>query len=386
MEHSEKKTVALMSISHAMVHIVMTAFPSVMPTLRGAGYSIEWLGRTNFIHRFIFGTGVLPAGFLVDKIGAKKVMLVFLFGASLVASSVIFLKGPGQLLLAMIGIGAFASLYHSSGMTVISYGKKARGRAFGIHGASGTLGEAMTPALCNLIIRGFSWRVAYLFIGLAGLVVATLASAVGIRWRPDRRNPARQEVPQEPEGIATSRLAWFLPTYLLYGLAYTGYISFLPTILSSNIEGGAGLWATAALLAGVPGQWVGGKLADRGGLEKSWTVVLLASIPALLGLWLFRGWLLMAPAVAFAFLYMTAQPVNNSLFARYSAARFRGRIYGIGFFLYFGVGALASQVGGKIAGRYGLQTLFLLLALASGIGGIIALASLVPGKCKARTD
>ena len=397
----ERKTLILTSLSHGLAHALMTAFPGIMPNFRALGFDLAWLGRANFIHRLLFGTGVLPAGVLVDRIGAKRVLLVFLFGASLVAlAGGVFLQ-PASVILLLVGIGAFASLYHSSGMSIVSYRKSGHGRAFGFHGIGGTLGEALSPLICNLLASAVSWKAPYILLGAVTFAVACVVLMTPLRWEvapPEEGGSSGSgETSQGMARVATSespqatRLAladestWrdalfcFLPTYLLFGLAYTGFITFLPTALSGELGGKGGFlknwpgfWASACLLAGIPGQWIGGRIADRWKLERAWFFLLSAATPALVGLWLFSGWWVLLPGVLFAFFYMTAQPINNSLFAKYASPTHRGRVYGLGFFFYFGVGSLASELGGRVGKAWGLKFFFLILAGATLAGGILA--------------
>jgi MFS family permease len=53
--------------------------------------------------------------------------------------------------------------------------------------------------------------------------------------------------------------------------------------------------------------------------------------------------------IIFGMAHFTWQPVGNSLIAQITHSHPRGLGYGIGFFLGFGVGALAAGIGGLIA-------------------------------------
>lgn len=56
------------------------------------------------------------------------------------------------------------------------------------------------------------------------------------------------------------------------------------------------------------------------------------------------------------------QPIGNGLVAYYTPPKWRGYAYSISFALSFGVGALASSIAGRIADRYSLDKVFIVMA------------------------
>jgi len=97
---------------------------------------------------------------------------------------------------------------------------------------------------------------------------------------------------------------------ILIGLIYRGSMVFLPSYLAERVGGelwGAeqivkgGLVATVALLIGVVGQYMGGALSPRVGLERLWLILLFASMPFLFLIGLTTNTALIIFAMAFAF-------------------------------------------------------------------------------------
>ncbi|MFQ5891868.1 MAG: MFS transporter, partial [Candidatus Methanofastidiosia archaeon] len=68
-----------------------------------------------------------------------------------------------------------------------------------------------------------------------------------------------------------------------------------------------------------------------------------------------------------------SQPPVNALIADLTPAKLRGRVYGIFFFLTFGVGALAPSILGWIIDSFGLEKIFTAMLLMSGVALVFAL-------------
>jgi MFS family permease len=154
-------------------------------------------------------------------------------------------------------------------------------------------------------------------------------------------------------------------------------MTYLPTYFSQNLNGGVfagrsvlkgGTFATAALLVGVAGQFVGGHLCSRYNLEKLFAVLMIITVPFLILMGVLTNVALLVVAMLFAFFHFSAQPVGNSLIAEYTDARGRGLGYGLYFSTAFGIGSLSSGFSGMIADRFGLNKVFFALAMVIFIG------------------
>jgi len=99
------------------------------------------MGNLATAFRMPFGVLALAAGFLTDRIGARRMMVTYLVGcgaASLVVSQVTSLSG---MFVALFALGSFASIYHPAGLALISHETSVenRARALGMHGIFGSL-------------------------------------------------------------------------------------------------------------------------------------------------------------------------------------------------------------------------------------------------------
>ncbi len=127
---------------------------------------------------------------------------------------------------------------------------------------------------------------------------------------------------------------------------------------------------------GIFGQMLGGKLADRFDLRYAYLAVHAASVPFLLAMAWTTDYVLAACAAMYVFFSLGMQPIENSLVAALTPARWRSTSFAIKFILVFGVGATAVHLVGKVKAAYSLEAVYVFLAavaflLVSSILGVI---------------
>jgi MFS family permease len=127
------------------------------------------------------------AGSLVDRFGARRVLLPSMIGFGLLIGSLYFLSGSLlqfyalYILLGIIGAGA----NNVSFMRVITaWFGRLRGRALGIASSGVAMGAAVLSFVAQECISHFGWRSGYLGIAAVILLVAVPIVALIIRDRP----------------------------------------------------------------------------------------------------------------------------------------------------------------------------------------------------------
>jgi MFS family permease len=127
------------------------------------------------------------AGSLIDRFGARRVLLPSMISFGLVLASLYFLSGSLlqfyalYILLGIVGAGANNVAF----MRVITaWFGRLRGRALGIASSGVTMGAAVLSFIAQLCISQFGWRAGYLGIAAVILLVAVPIVALVIRDRP----------------------------------------------------------------------------------------------------------------------------------------------------------------------------------------------------------
>ena len=119
-------------------------FPAFM---RDFGLSYAQLGLLMTLFFVISGVGQALAGFLVDRVGARPVLLCALACFVAAALAAAGAQSHGGLMLAAALAGLGNSAFHPADFTILNQRVSAPrlGHAFSVHGIAGTLGWAVAP-------------------------------------------------------------------------------------------------------------------------------------------------------------------------------------------------------------------------------------------------
>jgi MFS family permease len=363
------------------VHLYENVLPPLFPLLM-VFFNTDYfhLGLVVTIFSHAFGLGSLPAGFLADRIGPRRLVTIYLFGSGVLA---VFIWFSGTLItyaLLMGLLGLFCSIYHPAANTMISHAIRRKGEAFGIHGIAGSLGVAVAPVFSAWIGSSTGWKAPHVLLGLFGVCIGffslTLRTRTPVSTFSQGNHPPEGEPPRAPY----LHFIIFFISALALGMSYKGIMTFLPTYMGQKVSvrllgldsvsmGGA--VATLALLSGALGQYFAGRMVDRHQPEKIYfTVVALGTVFVFM-MAMSSGLTLVLSAILYAFLYFSTQPTQNFILSKYTPRSRQGFVFGLHFFLTFGVGSTAAAVSGYLADHLGLTSVFY------AMGGCFATASVL---------
>lgn len=376
---SESKIILLLTgASHFSVHASMLIFPGIMTTLQSEfNVGLDTLGWMYMLSSFMFGLGSLPAGWLEQKVGARWLLITFQICASLSGLIVVFAHDWIVMTLGMMLMGLSASIYHPAGLTIISRRIRQTTRGMGYHGIAGSLGLAVGPLLASWFASTLNWRFAYVTMILLWVILA-VGTAMYIPTRHSIENV------KGTSGPTRTRMRPLFTYYLitaLIGLAFSGFTTYMPVFFSQNLRNifsgfngvvAGGLATTIVLMAGIPGQYVGGIWGDRYNKTRLLFIICIIHIPLLLAFLAGSGGIALFCGILLGFVHFMYQPVGNAMIAEYTSSESRGIGYGFSFFLSFGVGSLASGIGGSVAVHYGVSTVFLFTAILMLLAALVA--------------
>jgi len=401
MKSSTLRLVLLVSCCHGLVHVYELSFSSV-EQLVASEFGVDtgvtgWLG---FSMRLPFGVFALAAGWLADRFGPKRLLLVYLGGSSLAALLVWFSPSLAVLFVVMFTLGTFAGIYHPAGVSLISQQTNAENRplALGYHGIFGSAGIAAGPFLaCLVLATGATWRQYYLLLAVPGLLLAVL-----LLFRlPSQHDDAD---PSAHPDHGEDRARWdcyfiLISSAMLAGIIYAAVMTFLPRYLTEaglNLEvplqqflgaigfGGAELSPVSVgnlltglvLVLGILGQYMAGRTARHHTLEPMMAFSFFAVAPCLLWMGFATGPARIWAAALFAPIFFMHQPLYNSLVAKYVPRRRRSLAYGLSFTAGFGIGGAGSELAGHVQstlGEYGTLVNYSVLATLALVIGVLCL-------------
>ena len=166
--------IGLVGIAHSVSHFLQLALPPLFPLLR-AEFDVSWtlLGALVGVFYAASGLAQFAAGFFVDRLGARPVLLGgmgLLAGGTLLSA---FAPGIGWLypIVALMGLGN--GVFHPADYAILNANVDPRrlGHAYSTHGIGGNLGYALAPVASFGLAAIIGLRGALAAMALAALVV-----------------------------------------------------------------------------------------------------------------------------------------------------------------------------------------------------------------------
>ncbi|MBL7125541.1 MAG: MFS transporter [Dehalococcoidales bacterium] len=384
MERFEKQAIAYTSACHGLVHILEVTYGVILVSIaQEFGASFFVLGVLANILGFAFGATALPAGFLTDRFGERRLLILCCLGMGVAAIAVGLSPSIYMLGAALAVLGLALGIYHPTGAAFIARVATQRGLAFGYLGVAGNIGLALGPLLAGVIASFMGWRAAYFIFAIPAFFLAAMFF-FSARTEANFTQQSTTETGAERSSLrpVIVPLGLIFCASILNGFIYRGTVTFLPLYLSQQIHLTflnldsvliAGSFTTIALIFGIGGQFLGGYLLERRRHESLVFATALVVVPLLVVVGNSAGLVLMIAASAFAFFYFMGQPIYNCLIADYSPTDWRGRVYGISFFCAFGLGSFSASILGYVADRLGTNWVFM---VAAGFGLLVLICTI----------
>jgi MFS family permease len=250
------------------------------------------------------GISTMPAGYLADRWNRTKSMAVTIVAWSIVSAIGGLVPTDLFFLLVLIrgSLGFGQAFTDPSGSSVIAdfYGTERRGNAFSLQQCLSFVGLGLGLAIGGALgplFHGDGWRLAFFVSLLPGLAVAYMCWKLpepsrgtadrahvthsdGMEMAEDERPPLfphgfRHFVSDMVDGLRQDvRTILRIPTmrYALVGVSTVGFVvtavatwipNFYEDQLGQSQQSAIGTFAALAILGGIPGTLIGGRMADR---------------------------------------------------------------------------------------------------------------------------
>lgn len=379
----DARVIGLVGLAHGVSHfyhlILAALFVWIKPAFQ---LSYAELGLLMTVFFVISGVGQMLAGFVVDKVGATRVLFGGMATLGIAALVLAAAPGYGMLLLGSLLAGAGNSVFHPADYTLLNQRvSKARlAHGFSVHGISGNFGWAAAPAFMAGVASISTWRIALLCAAVVPFAVLLL---LWLNRSVLHTTPNIGKGKAEESSFAFLRLStvWLcFGFFLLTAVALGGIQSFASASLVS-LYGVSLASATSAytmyMLASAAGMVGGGFIAARASNHDRIIVLSFAAaalLAVLLAMAVLPGWMVIPVMAAIGLASGVAGPSRDLLIRAAAPPNATGRVFGV---VYSGLDA-GLAIGPLLFGAlmdanhpswvFLLIGLFQALAIATAVG------------------
>jgi len=244
----------------------------------------------------------LPAGYLIDRFGVKKMFMFAIISWSLVAVGTSFLSSFAALYVARMLLGICESPFFASGLKAsqLWFAKQDRALPVSVVNTGSQIGNAVAPPFLTFLMLTFSWRNMFMIVGALGIVL-------GIIWWFMYRDPRPAEervikgseldaelAADAPAGATSANWfsllkrpnTWFMMLGA-FGIFYTVwvYLTWLPSYLQTSRGfslSKTGWIAALPFVCGIAGVLLGGWISSRL-VARGWPTIRARKLPIVCG-------------------------------------------------------------------------------------------------------
>jgi DHA1 family inner membrane transport protein len=216
---------------------------------------------------FTYALGQIPAGFLADRFGPKRLFFVGVLGSTLLSLNFGLIESYPAALANQIVSGAFRALIFAPGLTLLAswFPPDRKATAMGVYVIGGVSGNILLSLIGPFLVGHYGWRPPFIAFAALGVCVAFMYLALG------KEKPAAG--PRHPVGtpdalqLVRYPIMWICAgiQFIRFGVA-TSFNFWLPSLLVADrgltLQAAGFITAMGFALAG-PSNALGGYASDR---------------------------------------------------------------------------------------------------------------------------
>ncbi|RLG97728.1 hypothetical protein DRO28_03720 [Candidatus Bathyarchaeota archaeon] len=359
--------------THMFVEVFLFVHLALIPTfIKEFNLNLFQASLIATIPNLVILLSYMPAGLLVDKIGAKPMLLISMLLEGTAALCISQLRDYLPLILAVSLIKVSSPIYHTSGLSAISKmsTSNSTGKVMGFHNALGSLGSAFGLLSLSILGGTLGWRSVYLLWSIPILMwcLPILKSEVGKPERSPDKDRGEKTFFRDLKSVLTFSFTLFLLIVALRNFGASVISTFMTTYLvelrNFSQEDASMIFALGPL-TGILSSLVSGYLCSKLGDTETLLLMVVGSILSLFPLALTRGLvLLMLCYFVYSFFNNGVWSPIGSLVAALTPSSKRG----LGYSSYFLIGGVASTIQPTITAIIiGYTSLNVIFPIAIGI-------------------
>ncbi len=353
----DRRVTSLIGVSHGASHFYQLALPPLFYLInQSEGISFALLGALTAAFYVTSAVCQPLSGFLVDKFGARRILLM---GLGLLAGCTTLMGilpyYPVLFVLSVLA-GVGNSVFHPCDYSIMNatISEQRIARAFSYHMFGGYVGYVSAPVAMTAIGTSVGWQPAIVIAGAVGLVLFAILWSGSRDFRDSTHERAESGAAEESFGDSIRTLTsppvllcWSF--FFFVAMGQMGLMTFVPTLMKEiyafELEAAAAFVSVmiGAIMIGV---LLGGYLADK--LRKPDVIVTVGYCIATLmvtSIWYFElvSWQLFGIFAVIGFMYGVVFPSRELLVRAATPKGASGKVFG---FVYSGMdfGAAVTPV------------------------------------------
>lgn len=267
------RIIGTIGIAHLFSHFYQLTLAPLFLLIK-AEFDVSNVELGALISLFFIASAVLqtPAGFMVDRFGARPMLIGGLALLSLTVTGYALAPNYAALVALSLIAGAGNAVFHPADYSLLNQhiSPDLIGRAYSVHTIGGHLGYGLAPVVVALLGVAFGWRGAVAIVGLAGLLTAAgilaMGSAMFQGGQPEQTPRLGKTGRASFAVLLRPAIISFFVMFVIMAMGLIGLQNFTPLALVSGM--GLSLISANGILSGFlfaapVGVLVGGIVADR---------------------------------------------------------------------------------------------------------------------------
>ena len=229
-------TVTLVVLCQGFNMLSLGGIALFLPLIReDLDMSFAQAGMLSAAATFTYALGQIPAGYLADRFGPKRLFFIGILGSTLLSLNFGMIQSYPAALANQIVSGAFRALIFAPGLTLVAswFPADRKATAMGVYVIGGVSGNILLSLIGPFLASSYGWRPAFISFALLGVCAAFVYLAFG------REKPAAG--PRHPVGVLDAFQLFRYPImwvcagiqFIRFGVT-TSFNFWLPSLLMAD--------------------------------------------------------------------------------------------------------------------------------------------------------
>lgn len=371
-------TLLLIALAHLVADLSQGALPALLPELQKTfNLTYAQIGLIVLMQNMASSVIQPLFGYLSDRISLPWLIPAGVLISGLGMASLVFAQSYSHIILSVTLGGLGIAAFHPQGSKAahLTSDKGSKGHSMGIFSVGGNLGFALGAMYLTFLLQRSGGLSNLVWFSLPAVILAPILWSQLQRIVPSASASSVQaatEKRQEPSAIPWSLLAVLLTYIFIRSSINTGLSTYIPLYYVNYLSGSpyyASNLLSVFFLSGVAGTYAGGRLSDKWGRKKVIVTSMAATLP-LVAILPYTGGLMTVVVVGLIGFVMISSFSTTIVLAQEAMPNHIGMAGGLTIGFSIGLGGVGATLLGYVADRFGIPSVFTLLALLA-VAGLI---------------